>query len=186
MLDKIIALDKELLVFLNSLGSSTYDGLWLIITKQAYWTPFFLLLAYLIYKKKGIKTLGIVILFIALILLCCNESVELCKQLVKRLRPCNDPQIKDIIRIVHQSDTYSFFSGHAANSMATMTFIYLLLKNEYKYIYLLFLYPLIFAYSRIYLGVHFPTDILTGYAFGLTYGIVFYKAYQYFQKKYSL
>jgi undecaprenyl-diphosphatase len=186
MLDKIIALDKELLVFLNGLGSSTYDALWLIITKQVYWTPFFLLLAYLVYLKKGGKTLGFVILFIALILLCCNESVELFKGIFQRLRPCNDPQIKDIIRVVHQSDTYSFFSGHAANSMATMTFIYLILRKEYRYFNLVFLYPLIFAYSRIYLGVHFPTDILTGYAFGLTYGIIFYKAFVYFQKKYNL
>lgn len=178
MLEKIIALDKKLLVFLNGLGSSTYDNLWLIITKQAYWTPFFLFLAYLLYKKIGIKKLGIVILFIAFILLCCNTSVEFFKATFQRLRPCNDPEIKDIIRIVHQSDTYSFFSGHASNSMATMMFLFLILKKYYKYIFLIFLYPLIFAYSRIYLGVHFPTDILTGYVFGAIFGFVFYKIYQ--------
>jgi undecaprenyl-diphosphatase len=180
MLEKIIALDKKLLVFLNGLGSSTYDNLWLIITKQAYWTPFFLFLAYLLYKKIGIKKLGIVILFIAFILLCCNTSVEFFKATFQRLRPCNDPEIKDIIRIVHQSDTYSFFSGHASNSMATMMFLFLILKKYYKYIFLIFLYPLIFAYSRIYLGVHFPTDILTGYVFGAIFGFVFYKIYQKF------
>lgn len=178
MLEKIIALDKKLLVFLNGLGSSTYDNLWLIITKQAYWTPFFLFLAYLLYKKIGIKKLGIVILFIAFILLCCNTSVEFFKATFQRLRPCNDPEIKDIIRIVHQSDTYSFFSGHASNSMATMMFLFLILKKYYKYIFLIFLYPLIFAYSRIYLGVHFPTDIITGYVFGAIFGFVFYKIYQ--------
>ena len=154
------------------------DNLWLIITKQAYWTPFFLFLAYLLYKKIGIKKLGIVILFIAFILLCCNTSVEFFKATFQRLRPCNDPEIKDIIRIVHQSDTYSFFSGHASNSMATMMFLYLILKKYYKYIFLIFLYPLIFAYSRIYLGIHFPTDILTGYVFGAIFGFVFYKIYQ--------
>jgi len=183
MLDKIIALDKDLLVYLNGLGSPTYDGLWLIITKQVYWTPFFLLLAYLVYKKIGLKNLGIVVLFIALILLVCNESVEFCKYTFKRLRPCNDPGIKDIIRIVHQSSTYSFFSGHAANSMATMTFLFLILRKYYKYAFLLFLYPLIFAYSRIYLGVHFPSDILTGYVFGLLFGITFYEGYHYYMVK---
>ena len=186
MLDKIIAFDKECLVFLNSLGSTTYDGLWLIITQQVYWTPFFLFLAYLIYIKKGAKSLGLVVLFIGLILLCCNESVELFKEIFKRLRPCNDPQLKGIIRVVHQSDTYSFFSGHAANSMATMTFIYLILQKEIKYIALVFLYPLIFAYSRIYLGVHFPGDILTGYAFGLSFGVLSYKGFVYVQDKYKL
>ena len=68
MLEKIITLDKKVLVFLNGLGSEQWDGMWLIITKQAYWTPFFLFLAYLLYKKIGVKNLGIVILFIAVIL----------------------------------------------------------------------------------------------------------------------
>jgi len=184
MLEKIIALDKKLFVFLNGLGSPTFDGLWLIITKQAYWTPFFLLLAYLLYKKIGAKNLGIVVLFIAVILLCCNTSVEFFKSAFHRLRPCNDPEIKGIIRIVHQSDSFSFFSGHASNSMATMLFLYFILRKYYKYALLIFLYPLIFAYSRIYLGVHFPTDIIIGYFFGATFGIVFYFLFQKYFNKY--
>lgn len=174
MLEKIIALDKKILVYLNSLGSPAFDTLWLMITKQIYWTPFFLFLAYLVYKKTGLKNLLIIVLLIALILLCCNTAVEFFKSYFQRLRPCNDPEIKNSIRIVHYTDTYSFFSGHAANSMATMLFLYLILKKYYKYILLILLYPLIFAYSRIYLGVHFPSDILTGYAFGAFFGIVFY------------
>jgi undecaprenyl-diphosphatase len=183
MLEKIRTIDTHLFIYLNSLGAPAYDDLWLMMTKQAYWTPFFLLLAYLLYKKIGLKNLGIVLIFISLILLCCNESVELCKVIFKRLRPCNNPEIKDVIRIVHQSNTFSFFSGHAANSMATMTLLFLILKKQYYYIFLIFLYPLIFAYSRIYLGVHYPTDILTGYVFGWLYGIVFYKGYQYYQSR---
>lgn len=183
MLEKIIALDKKLFIFLNGLGSPTFDSLWLLITKQAYWTPFFLLLAYLLYKKIGAKNLGVVVLFIAIILFCCNTSVEFFKTTFHRLRPCNDPEIKGIIRIVHQSDSFSFFSGHASNSMATMLFLYLILKRYYKYALLVFLYPLIFAYSRIYLGVHFPIDILTGYLFGATLGVFFHFVYQkYFNK----
>lgn len=178
MLEKLVDLDKEVFIFLNGLGSPTFDALWLFITKQFHWTPYFLLLAYLLQRKIGWKNLGIAILFIAVLLLIGNESVEFCKVTFERLRPCNDPEIKDIIRIVHQSDTFSFFSGHAANSMATMTFIYLILKRYYKYAFLVFLYPLIFAYSRIYLGVHFPTDILTGYAFGGILGFIFFKLYQ--------
>jgi undecaprenyl-diphosphatase len=177
MIDKIIAIDKKLLVYLNGLGSSTYDGLWQIITKQVYWTPFFLFLAYLLYKKVGLKNLGIVVLFIAAILLCCDSSVEFFKSIFHRLRPCNDPEIKMVIRIVHHTDTFSFFSGHASNSMATMLFLFLILKKYYKYSYLIFLYPLIFAYSRIYLGVHFPIDILTGYVFGALLGMTFYAIY---------
>jgi undecaprenyl-diphosphatase len=185
MLEKIISLDKQLLVFLNSFGSPAFDGLWLLITKQANWTPFFILLGYLVYKKIGLKNLAIIILFISLLLFFGNTIVEFCKSHFQRLRPCNDPEIKDIIRIVHQTDTFSFFSGHAANSMASMTFLFLILRKHYKYTFLIFLYPLIFAYSRIYLGVHFPTDIMTGYAFGIVFGIIFYKIYINFQKRFN-
>lgn len=183
MLEKVVDLDKQVFVFLNGLGSPTFDTLWLLITKQFNWTPFFLLLAYLLQKKIGWKNLGISVLFIAVILLIGNETVELCKVTFQRLRPCNDPEIKDIIRIVHQSDTFSFFSGHAANSMATMTFMYLILKRYYHYTFFIFLYPLIFAYSRIYLGVHFPTDIITGYTFGTLLGYLFYKLYEKYNGK---
>ena len=144
---------------------------------------FFIFLGYLLYKKSGLKNLGFVVIFIALILLCCNESVEFFKVTFERLRPCNEPELKQIIRIVHQSNSFSFFSGHAANSMATMTFIYLILKKQHNYVFLIFLYPLIFAYSRIYLGVHYPLDILAGYLFGATYGVIFYVGYNYFVKK---
>ncbi|MCZ8198217.1 MAG: phosphatase PAP2 family protein [Flavobacterium sp.] len=177
MLEKIIALDKELFVFLNGLGSPAFDGLWLFITKQTNWTPIFLLVFYLIYKKVGLKNLGIMILFIAFLILICDQTANLFKYTFERLRPCNDLQIKDIIRVVKQSDTFSFFSGHATNSMATTVFVYLIMRKYYKHIYLLFLFPLIFAYSRIYLGLHFPIDILTGYTFGATFGFLFYKIY---------
>jgi undecaprenyl-diphosphatase len=178
MLEKIITLDKQLFVFLNGLGSPAFDGLWLFITKQTNWTPFFLLIFYLIYKKVGLKNLGIMILFIAFLILICDQTANLFKYSFERLRPCNDLQIKDIIRVVKQSDTFSFFSGHATNSMATTVFVYLIIRKHYKHIYLLFLFPLIFAYSRIYLGLHFPIDILTGYTFGATFGFLFYKIYQ--------
>lgn len=183
MLEKIIALDKQLFVFLNGLGSPAFDGLWLIITKQAYWTPFFLLVFYLLIKKIGWKNFFIAVVFIALLILLCDQSANLFKNYFQRLRPCNDPQIKDIIRVVKSSNSFSFYSGHATNSMATTVFIFLIIRKYYKYAILLFLFPLIFAFSRIYLGLHFPIDILTGYAFGALYGTLFYKVYQkYFTK----
>ncbi len=177
MLEKIIHADKELFVFLNGLGSKPFDGLWLIITNQLSWIPLYLLIFYLLQKKIGWKNFGIYILFTALLILVCDQTANLFKDHFQRIRPCNDEEIKSIIRIVKSSDTFSFFSGHAANSMATTVFAFMILKRYYKHVYLLFLFPLIFAYSRIYLGMHFPGDILTGYAFGAIFGFICYKLY---------
>ena len=177
MLEKIIQLDKELLIFLNGLGSPTFDGLWLMITKPLYWAPIFLLIFYLLQKKLGWKNFGYYIFFTALLVLLCDQTANLFKHSFERLRPCNDEEIKGIIRIVKSSSSFSFFSGHAVNSMATTVFTFMILKKGYKHAYLLFLFPLIFAYSRIYLGLHFPSDILTGYVFGATFGFIGYKLY---------
>ncbi len=177
MLEKIIGLDKDLLVFLNGLGSEKWDGLWLIITKQLHWAPVFLFVFYLLQKKIGWKNFGYYVLFLAIMITLCDQTVNLFKYGFERLRPCNDPEIKQLLRLVKTSKSFSFFSGHATNSMASTVVTFMILKRYYRHAYLLFLFPLIFAYSRIYLGLHFPTDILTGYVFGATVGLVCYRIY---------
>jgi undecaprenyl-diphosphatase len=213
MLEKIVQLDKQALIYLNGLGSEQWDGLWLVITKQIYWMPFFLVILYFLLKKIGFRINFFLVLFllpiifllfyviykiitkakdpffvkklyqlfsvlltIALLIFFTDQITNIFKYGFERLRPCNDEEIKGIIRLVKKSSSFSFFSGHAANSMATMTFFFLYFKKTH-FSYLLFLFPLIFAYSRIYLGLHFPTDILTGYAFGATSGYLAYKLY---------
>jgi undecaprenyl-diphosphatase len=178
MLNEIIEIDKKLFVFLNGLGSESFDGFWLFITKQFNWIPLYVLIFYVFQKKMGWKKFGYYIIFLAVLILICDQLTNLIKTYFQRIRPCNDEEIKAAIRIVKSSLTYSFFSGHAANSMATTLFTYLILKPHYKKVILLFLFPLIFAYSRIYLGLHFPADILTGYAFGAMFGYLFYIIYQ--------
>lgn len=177
MLKNILSLDTELFIYLNSLGSEMYDSFWLFITKQSHWTPFFLVLLYFVYKKIGFKQTFLVLLFVIFLLTITDQITNLFKYTFQRLRPCNNLAIKPLIRIVKSSDTFSFFSGHAANSMATMTFLFLILRKYYRFAFLLFLFPLIFAYSRIYLGLHYPIDILVGYGVGFFFGYVFYKGY---------
>ncbi len=178
MLDKILSIDEKLFVYLNSLGSETYDGLWLIITKQTSWTPLFLLLLFLIFKELGIKKTLHLLLFIAVLLLFTDQITNLFKNGFQRLRPCNNPEINSIIRIVQSRKSFSFFSGHAANTMAISTFLFLIFKKNFNYLWLLFLWPLIFAYSRIYLGLHYPLDILCGYVFGAISGFLMFKLYR--------
>lgn len=177
MFEKLHSLDTQLFIFLNSLGSESYDGFWLIITKQTNWIPLFLLLLYLIYKKTGIKQTAYLLLFVAVLILATDQITNVFKYTFQRIRPCNNPEINTFIRVVQSRSSFSFFSGHAANSMAVATFLYLILKKQIKFFGLLFLWPLIFAYSRIYLGLHYPLDILSGYFFGGIMGFLMYKGY---------
>jgi undecaprenyl-diphosphatase len=184
MLDYVIHLDKKLFIFLNNLGSKPFDEIWLLVTKQLNWIPFFLILLFILYKKLGTKKLGIAILTIAALITFTNEITDVIKFSVQRIRPCNDDTLAGLIRVVKDSDTFSYFSGHASNSTASMMFVYLILRRYYKYSYLIFLYPLIFAYSRIYLGLHFPLDIISGFVFGGFTGILFYRIFSKIISKY--
>jgi undecaprenyl-diphosphatase len=178
MLDAILSLDQNVFIYLNGLGSESYDALWLILTKQLYWTPLFLLLFYIIYQKIGIKQSLHLILFITVLLVFTDQITNLVKYSFQRLRPCNNPEIKSYIRIVMSRSSFSFFSGHAANTMAVTTFLYQIFNKNFKYFWCLFFWPLIFAYSRIYLGLHYPLDILSGYLFGAISGFLMFKVYQ--------
>jgi undecaprenyl-diphosphatase len=184
MLEKLEALDVQLFVFLNSLGSENFDGLWLLITKQVTWIPLFILFLYLIYKKLGIKQTLILFLFVFVLLTITDQTANFFKNTFERLRPCNNPDINSFIRVVQVRNSFSFYSGHATNSIAVVAFLFLILRKQYRFFGVFFLWPLIFAYSRIYLGLHYPLDILTGYAFGIGFSFIVYKIYKVLQKKY--
>ena len=185
MVEKLINLDKKLFIFLNNLGSKPFDEIWLLLTNQLNWLPFFLILLFILYKKLETKKLAIAILILAALITFTNEITDVIKFSAQRIRPCNDDTLAGLIRVVKDSDTFSYFSGHASNSTASMMFVYLILRKYYKYSYLIFLYPLIFAYSRIYLGLHFPLDIISGYVFGGFTGFVFYKIHNKILNKYA-
>jgi undecaprenyl-diphosphatase len=112
MLDKILSLDTELLIFLNGLGSERFDNLWLIITNNSI-DSFFLFLLFFIYKKLGKQTLFI--LAIAVLITFTDQMTTYSKMDFKD--PCSNPEI-NTIRVVQSRSSFSFFSGHASNSMA--------------------------------------------------------------------
>jgi undecaprenyl-diphosphatase len=115
------------------------------------------------------------LLITALLIAFTDQFVNLIKNNVQRLRPCNDPNLKDIIHILKHSGGYSFVSGHSTNSFAVSTFMILVLKKVFKPIYLILIWPILFAYSRIYVGVHYPVDIIFGMLLGISIGVAFFK-----------
>jgi undecaprenyl-diphosphatase len=184
MLQKLLELDQYVFLFLNSLGSEKYDPLWLFITKQINWIPFFLLLFYLIWKKIGTKQSLYLLFFVALLIAFTDQLTNVFKNTFERIRPSSNPNLGATMRKVLIRDSFSFFSGHASNTMAVAIFLFLIMKRHFKYFGLIFIWPLVFAYSRIYLGLHYPSDIMFGYLCGAITGFLFYKLYRKAQKKY--
>jgi undecaprenyl-diphosphatase len=173
--ENILQKDTELLIFLNSLGTESWDFFWLIITNQFSWLALYAILFYLIFRSYGWKKSIVLLIFTGILITFSDQFVNFIKNFFERLRPNNDPSINQIIRIVKNSGGYSFVSGHATTSMAVSLFVYLSLKKYYKYLLLIFIWPLFFGYSRIYVGVHFPIDVLSGFILGAMFGIIFYK-----------
>lgn len=113
-----------------------------------------------------------------------DQFTNLIRGTFERLRPNNDTSINHLLRRLINPQSYSFTSGHATTSTAFTVFIILLFRSKYKYIKWLLLFPIVFAYSRIYLGVHFPIDILTGFCVGTTIGWLFYNLFLLFEKRF--
>lgn len=174
-LDSIIQYDKELLVFLNGFGNENWDSFWLIITNQLSWIPLYLIFFFLIFKSLGWKKGIAFVVLTALMVTFSDQLTVFIKNSTERLRPCSDPSINKIIRIVLDRKSFSFVSGHATSSMAVTVLMYLTLKKYYKYAILFFIWPVLFAYSRVYVGVHFPGDITIGALLGALIGFLFYQ-----------
>ncbi|WP_298155361.1 phosphatase PAP2 family protein [Flavobacterium sp.] len=185
MLEELLSLDRRLFIFLNGFGSEKWDYLFLFLTNQLNWTPFFIFLFYLVFKKLGAKNTLLVMVFVAFLILITDQTTNFFKYEFKRLRPSSDPDLNTFIYFVKSktSKTFSFFSGHAANSMAAAVFLYTILKPYYRMMWLIFIWPIVFAYTRIYLGLHYPIDILCGYLCGFLTSSLVLKGYFWSKEK---
>ncbi len=186
MLENLIEKDQQLLIYLNNLGTNFLDPIFMYITHQINWWPFFIILIFLLLKKISLKQFGLLVLVLTVFFVFTDQTTNLVKYSVARLRPVNDPLIEPFLRILRKANSPSFFSGHASNSSGSILIIFLIMKRYYKYAWLIFFFPLIFAYTRIYLALHYPLDILCGHIFGLSSGFLFYYIFRYSNNKYKL
>ncbi|WP_136466361.1 phosphatase PAP2 family protein [Flagellimonas onchidii] len=177
MFERLLQWDQDTFVYLNSLGTERFDTFWVIATEIKSWIPLFLLFLLLFILKFPRKKAFFQIVLLSLFAFFITFLTHLIKIWVKRPRPCNDETLNSFIRILKTPSDYSFFSGHAASSFAIAMLTYLLLRERVKWAWIFFLWPLLFSYSRIYVGVHFPLDVLVGALVGSLSALLFYKIY---------
>lgn len=184
-LEKIIEFDKQLLLMLNGSESLYWDGVMSVYTTTVVWIPFALALVYLLIKNNNIMNFVVLLLMIALVItLTDGITSTICKPLFARSRPTHDPDIMYMVDVVnnYRAYKYGFMSSHAANSFGVAVFVMLLVRHRLLSVSVT-VWALINCYSRIYLGVHYPGDILCGALVGILCGALVYRLYSFISDK---
>lgn len=185
MIEEILKLDSQLFLFLNNLGSPTFDNFWIYLSYKESNIIFYLalLIFYFFSESKKIKLSEVFysLLFIAIMIAIADQTANLFKDSFQRLRPCYNESLISFVRLVNEScgGKYGFFSAHASNSFSLAVFFGLLFKNKFRFIiYMTLFYASLISFSRIYLGVHFPLDIFFGGVYGIITGLVIFRIYE--------
>ncbi|MGC9470031.1 MAG: phosphatase PAP2 family protein [Bacteroidales bacterium] len=178
MLERLIQWDTQWFLQLNALHSAWCDEVMWAVSGKLTWIPLYLFILFLIIRKYRWKSLVILLVFIPLLVTASDQLSVLIKNSVERLRPCHTPEIQNMVHLVrgHCGGKFGFVSSHASNMFAIALFNALLLKKRLFTLFIIFWAALV-AYSRIYLGVHFPGDVLGGTLVGIFLGVGFSMLY---------
>lgn len=165
-------LDHSVFLFLNGWHSPVIDLVMYWGTQKLVWFPLFLLMLYFTIRIYRLNTITIILVFIITITIS-DQSANIAKSNVQRLRPSNDPRISEQVHVVngYRGGQFGFYSSHASNTMAIAIFLILLLRSRYRWVAAVLLpWALFMSYTRVYLGVHYPGDLLTGMIAGAVIG----------------
>lgn len=174
--------DTDIFLFFNGLHADGLDGFFLVITNTWTWIPLYIAAIFFLFKKFGKRGFW-ALLTVSLIILFTDQSCNLLKRSVQRPRPSHTEQLAEKIHLVADSDGnvyrgghYSFPSGHAANTAAFALFLILCFREQRRWLIpAAIAWSLLLSYSRLYLGVHYPIDILCGWCLGLFWcGVLFF------------
>lgn len=177
---KIQDMDMQLLSLFNGSDNIMLDQMVQILTSGLTWIPLYVMLFFVVIRNN--ETMGQIALVVGSAIFCvlfADGLVDgIIKQLAERWRPSNDPTFKYMVQVVDdiRLKGYSFCSAHAANTMSLAVFFSLLIRSKMLTITLV-IWSLINCWTRLYLGVHYPSDILCGMIIGIIVGILVYLLY---------
>ncbi len=188
ILNDLINIDIDIFLFLNGIHSPFFDVIFYWVTSKVFWIPLYLFLIFLVAKKHRWNTIKIG-LFIGLVFLISDRtSVVAFKDVFERLRPCHNPELIGLVHTLNGKcgGQFGFVSSHATNSFALALFSGLLLRKSYKFILpFMLLWAALVSYSRVYVGVHYPGDILGGAILGSIVGIFVFWLMKYSNKRFN-
>lgn len=185
MLENILSYEKDLFFLINHAHTAFWDNAMWLYSGKIIWIPVaVLVLINIVHKKKWTQWLLVLSAIVVTICICDQFSSHIIKPLVARPRPTHYPGIMEHVLTLYgyKGGMYGFISGHATNSFGFAIFTALLFRNRFYCIFI-FLWAAIMAYSRIYLGVHFISDIVAGMLSGIVIGCLVYLLYRFIQRK---
>ncbi len=173
MIETLTSLDQQILLFFNGHHTAFMDDAMALITSKWIWIPFYLILIDMLFKKLGPKYAALTLVAVVLAIVMADQiCASVMRPYIARLRPCNpDNPIFQYITLVKEihPGSYSWPSCHAANTFALATLLSCVMRSR-KFTTMIFSWAIIVSISRLYCGVHYPTDILCGAAFGSVFG----------------
>jgi undecaprenyl-diphosphatase len=186
MLEDILDYERDAFFWLNGSDFPFIDRFMWLFTGKAVWLPLaVLILIVLIYKKNWREWLPVLVAIALVVTLCDQFASSLIKPIFERYRPTHHPEFMEHVKTVfdYRGGRYGFISSHAANAFGFAMFMSLLFRNTI-FTGIIFLWAMVTAYTRIYLGVHFISDIVPGIFAGLFFGFSVYIMYSYIRKHY--
>lgn len=187
MIEYLSDIDADALLAVNGLHTMFQDAFWWLVTAK--WSSLLLALAlvWILLHQNRRHALLVLAMVVLTVLVADQVSSGLIKHLVERLRPTHDPSLESMVHVVngYRGGLYGFVSSHAANSFALSTFVALLMRRKAVALSL-FLWALLQCYSRVYLGVHYPGDIIGGIAVGVVVGWIVWRLMRWIERRWHL
>ena len=185
MVEKILIYERDAFFALNGSDSAFLDRFMWIFTGKAVWLPLaFLILLVLIYKKNWRESLLILLAIVLVGTLCDQFASHVCKPVFTRFGPSHHPYFMDQVKTVfgYRGGLYGFISSHAANAFGFATLMALIMRDK-LFGWTIFFWAALTAYTRVYLGVHFISDIVPGAISGVFFGYLVYRLYSFSRSK---